>query len=62
MIAVAAHILGCPPSLLDVAAALTASVEAPPPALPEAEPQDGEALYAAADLIDVAVLTALGAR
>lgn len=62
VIAVAAHLLGCPPSLLDVAAALAASVETAPPALPDPAPQDGEALYAAADLIDVAVLTALGGR
>jgi serine/threonine-protein kinase len=62
VIGVAAYILGCPPSLHDVAAALAASVETAPPVLPDAAPQDGEALYAAADLIDVAVLTALGAR
>ncbi len=62
VIAVAAHILGSGPSLREVAAAIAASAETAAPALPEPEPQDGEALYAAADLIDVAVLSALGAR
>lgn len=63
VIAVVAHLLGCPPTLAAVAAALCATVGAPvPPALLAPPPEDGEALYAAADVLDIAVLTALGAR
>jgi hypothetical protein len=60
VIGLVASIVGCPPSLAALAAAICAEVGARVPAL--APPTDGESLYSAADALDIAVLAALGAR
>lgn len=60
ILALIASIVGCEPSLGALSAAICSEVGAPVPALPPVP--DGEALYAAADALDIAVLAALGAR
>jgi len=55
-----AGIVGCPPTLATLAAAICAEVGATMPVL--VPPTDGESLYSAADALDIAVLAALGAR
>jgi serine/threonine-protein kinase len=60
IIGVIASIVGCEPTLGAFATAICSEVGAPVPALPAVP--DGEALYAAADALDIAVLAALGAR
>ncbi|HTR53558.1 MAG TPA: protein kinase, partial [Kofleriaceae bacterium] len=60
IVALVASIVRCEPALAAIAAALCDQVGARVPALPPAG--DGEALYAAADAIEIAVLAALGAR
>ncbi|MEZ4360198.1 MAG: protein kinase [Kofleriaceae bacterium] len=61
VLSLVAHLAGAAPSLPAIAAQVAASAGAHVPTLPS-DPEDGEALYAAADALDVAVLTALGAR
>jgi serine/threonine-protein kinase len=60
IIALLASIVGCEPSLSALATAICNEVGATLPALPPVP--DGEALYEAADALDIAVLGALGAR
>jgi serine/threonine-protein kinase len=61
VVAIVSTIVGCDPTLEALARSVCESVGAALPALPSALP-DGEALYAAADAIDIAVLAALGSR
>jgi serine/threonine-protein kinase len=61
VIGIVASIVGCEPKLDVLARAVCEEVGAPLPAMPR-ELGDGEALYAAADAIDIAVLAALGSR
>jgi eukaryotic-like serine/threonine-protein kinase len=60
ILALVAAMVGCEPSLDALAKTLCQQVGARVPALTAVE--DGEALYSAADAIDIAVLGALGAR
>jgi hypothetical protein len=60
IISLLASIVGCEPTLTALAQAICTEVGAPVPALPPVP--EGEALYAAADALDIAVLAALGAR
>ena len=61
IIALVASILGCDPTLEAFARTVCDAVDTTPPTFPR-ELRDGEALYAAADAIDIAVLAALGSR
>jgi serine/threonine-protein kinase len=60
IIAVIASIVGCQPSLATFAQAVCEQVGTATPPLPSV--LEGESLYAAADAIDIAVLSALGSR
>ena len=62
VIGIAAHLAECAPTLAELFRVTAARVDATPPAAPQGELTDGEALYAAADALEVAVLSALGAR
>ncbi len=61
IIGIVAGIVGCPPTLGELAAAVCEEVGAKLPRI-EVAAGDGEALYAAADAIDIAVLAALGSK
>jgi serine/threonine-protein kinase len=60
IIAVVAAIAQCEPTFTAFAAAICDEVGAPVPAV--TAPLDAEALYSAADVVDIAVLAALGSR
>jgi hypothetical protein len=60
LVAVIATIVGCAPTFSALAAEVCGSVGAAVPAC--TTPIDGESLYAAADALDIAVLSALGSR
>jgi tRNA A-37 threonylcarbamoyl transferase component Bud32 len=60
IVALVAAVAGCEPSFAGLAAALCAQVGVAVPRV--AAPRDGETLYAAADVLDIAVLAALGSR
>lgn len=62
VIAVAAYLVGSAATLHDVSKTVAAWVDISLPSLPAEPLLDGESLYAAVDLLDVAVLAALGAR
>ncbi len=60
IIAVVAAMAGCEPTFSAFAKAMCDAVGAPVPAF--TSPIDAESLYAAADIVDIAVLSALGSR
>jgi len=60
LINVIASIAECEPTFAALAAEVCAEVGAPVPSYPT--PTDGESLYAAADVVDIAVLSALGSK
>jgi eukaryotic-like serine/threonine-protein kinase len=60
LIAVCAAIVDCAPTFAALAADVCEEVGAAVPAYPT--PTDGESLYAAADIVDIAVLGALGSK
>lgn len=59
ILSVVAWLAGCKATFSDIAHALCGAVGAPVPAF--ARPIDGESLYAAADALDMAILSVLGA-
>jgi hypothetical protein len=60
LIAVCAAIVDCEPTFAALAADVCEEVGAVVPGYPT--PTDGESLYAAADIVDIAVLAALGSK
>jgi serine/threonine-protein kinase len=60
IIAIVAGVVGTQPTFADIARSVAEEVGAVVPEYPT--PTDGETLYAAADLVDVSVLAALGSR
>jgi hypothetical protein len=60
IIGVMATLAGCEPTFAAFAKAMCDEVGAPLPTF--TMPLDAEALYAAADIVDIAVLAALGSR